>query len=136
LIQAADSVIDEQTHKLAIQRRYQSDMREIWLMQARFERASVRTIWRIIEQPRFRAAVDFLQLRAEAREVDSVLAQWWMDLANSGTETRGEMIDVWQAGHSAVRTRPARRRRKRPSASSDSGTKQSSTDGQEPKQPS
>src|SRR3546814_3528226 len=81
-------------------------------MQARFERASIRTIWRLVDQPRFRAAVDFLQLRAEAREVDSVLAQWWMDLANSGTETRSAMIDVWQAGHSTARTRPTRRRRR------------------------
>ena len=137
LIQAADSVIDEQTHKLAIQRRYQADMREIWLMQARFERASVRTIWRILEQPRFRAAVDFLQLRAEAREVDSVLAQWWMDLANSGTEARNEMIDVWQAGHSAARARPARRRRrKRPRSSSGDTAGQSDAAGQEAKQSS
>lgn len=113
LIQAADSVISDQTRKLAIHRRYQSDMRDIWLMQARFERATVRSIWRIIEQPRFRAAVDFLQLRAEAREVDSVLAQWWMDLADSNDDRRAEMIDTWQAGHSAARTSPTRRRRRR-----------------------
>lgn len=113
LILASDSVIGDQTHKLAIHKRYQSDMREIWLMQARFERATVRSIWRIIEQPRFRAAVDFLQLRAEAREVDSVLAQWWMDLADSNDDTRAAMIDTWQSGHSAARTSPTRRRRQR-----------------------
>src|SRR3546814_2159861 len=67
---AADSVVEEQTRKLAIQRRFQADMREIWFMQARFERANAKSIWRMAEQPRFRAAVDFLQLRAEAREVD------------------------------------------------------------------
>ncbi|MFP3740130.1 polynucleotide adenylyltransferase PcnB, partial [Burkholderia sp. SIMBA_019] len=33
LSQAADSVLDEQTEKLAIQRRFSSDMREIWFMQ-------------------------------------------------------------------------------------------------------
>lgn len=116
LMQAADSVIEDQTHKLAIQRRYQSDMREIWLMQARFERATVRSIWRLIDQPRFRAAVDFLQLRAEAREVDSVLAQWWMDLANSDENRRSKMIDEWQAGHAGARHAPARRRKRRPRA--------------------
>src|SRR3546814_1801037 len=82
LMDAADSVMQEQTRKLAIQRRYQSDMRDIWFMQPRFERATAKTIWRMLDQPRFRASVDFLQLRAEAREVDSVRAQWWMDLAN------------------------------------------------------
>jgi len=126
LIQAADSVIDDQTHKLAIQRRYQSDMREIWLMQARFERATVRSIWRLLDQPRFRAAVDFLQLRAEAREVDSVLAQWWMDLANSSEDRRNQMIDTWQAGHTGARNAPARRRRKRrPRAAEGAGQSES-----------
>ncbi len=134
LIQAADSVIDDQTHKLAIQRRYQSDMREIWLMQARFERATVRSIWRLIEQPRFRAAVDFLQLRAEAREVDSVLAQWWMDLANSGDDRRGEMIDAWQAGHAGARGAPVGRRRRKRRPHPAEGAGQSEPPQPEPRQ--
>src|SRR3546814_1357267 len=92
-MQAADSVVAEQTRKLAIQRRFQDDMREIWFMQARFERVNAKAIWRMIEQTRFREAVDFLQLRAEAREVDSDKEQWWMDVANAGHATRGEMIE-------------------------------------------
>ena len=78
-------MLDEQTEKLAIQRRFSSDMREIWFMQPRFERRMGKTIYRMIEQPRFRAACDFLQLRAAAGEFDSVLAQWWMDLATPTT---------------------------------------------------
>jgi poly(A) polymerase len=93
LVQAADSVLDEQTEKLAIQRRFSSDMREIWFMQPRFERRQGKTAYRMIEQPRFRAACDFLQLRAASGEFDSVLAQWWMDLANADDATRAEMIE-------------------------------------------
>ncbi|OZI64410.1 polynucleotide adenylyltransferase PcnB [Bordetella genomosp. 11] len=93
LLQAADSVLDEQTEKLAIQRRFSADMREIWFMQPRFERRVGKTIYRMLEQPRFRAACDFLQLRAAAGEFDSVLAQWWMDLANGDDATRAQMID-------------------------------------------
>lgn len=92
LSDAADSVVDEQTAKMAIQKRFQSDMREIWFMQSRFDRATPKAIWRMLEQPRFRAAVDFLQLRAQAHEVDSVDAQWWMDLANADDALRAEMI--------------------------------------------
>jgi poly(A) polymerase len=114
LMDAADSVINDQTEQLAIQRRFQSDMREIWFMQARFERAAPRAIWRMIEQPRFRASVDFLQLRAEAKEVDSVQAQWWMDLANADDALRAEMIEAYQASHrpeaGAKRKRGNRRR--------------------------
>ncbi|MDS1142546.1 polynucleotide adenylyltransferase PcnB [Pusillimonas sp. SM2304] len=112
LMQAADSVVAEQTRKLAIQRRFQADMREIWFMQARFDRVNAKAIWRMLEQPRFRAAVDFLQLRAEAREVDSVQAQWWMDLADADHATRGEMIESYQAQTRGSRPAGAKRRRR------------------------
>lgn len=92
LTQAADSVLEEQTVRMAIQRRFTADMREIWFMQPRFERRQGKTIYRMLEQPRFRAACDFLQLRAAAGQFDSVLAQWWMDLANGDDEIRADMI--------------------------------------------
>jgi poly(A) polymerase len=114
LLLAADSVVEEQTRKLAIQRRFQADMREIWFMQARFERSTAKSIWRMAEQPRFRAAVDFLQLRAEAREVDSVQAQWWMDLANADDSTRGEMIEAYQAHNRGKAPAGAGKRRRSP----------------------
>lgn len=120
LIQAADSVLDEQTEKLAIQKRFASDMREIWFMQPRFERRMPKTIWRMSEQPRFRAAVDFLQLRAAASEFDSVLAQWWMDFANAEHHERTEMLEELarqprEHAGSTARSRSRSRRRKRSS---------------------
>jgi poly(A) polymerase len=114
LLQAADSVLDEQTEKLAIQRRFSADMREIWFMQPRFERRVGKTIYRMLEQPRFRAACDFLQLRAAAGEFDSVLAQWWMDLANGDDITRAQMIDeASRAPRAKGEEAPPRRRRSR-----------------------
>ena len=116
LMQAIDDVLEDRKQPLAIQRRFQADMREIWLMQPRFERATPRSIWRMIEQPRFRAAVDFLQLRAEAREVDSVQAQCWMDLANADYDGRAELIESYKQqassreGSSSSRNRRRRRR--------------------------
>ncbi|HEY9281131.1 MAG TPA: polynucleotide adenylyltransferase PcnB [Eoetvoesiella sp.] len=112
LMLAADQVISEQTRKLAIQRRFQADMREIWFMQPRFERATAKSIWRMMEHPRFRAAVDFLQLRAEAHEVDSVQAQWWMDLADADNATRTEMIDSYLLKNKDSSAAKARRRRR------------------------
>lgn len=122
LSQAADSVLGEQTEKLAIQRRFSADMREIWFMQPRFERRVGKTIYRMFEQPRFRAACDFLQLRAAAGEFDSVLAQWWVDLANADDETRGEMIEklarLPREEGDAPQQRKRRRTRRRSSGSS------------------
>ncbi|SRR5690554_3561093 len=123
LLEAADSVLDEQARKMAIQRRFIADIREIWFMQARFERVNARAIWRMMDQPRFRAAVDFLQLRAEAREVDSVMAQWWMDLANAGPDDRGPMIEAYQATQRGQKAGAGtrKRRRRRPRRKPDAG---------------
>jgi poly(A) polymerase len=121
LMDAADSVLDEQTEKLAIQKRFSADMREIWFMQPRFEKRLPKSIWRMFEQPRFRASVDFLQLRAAAHQFDSVLAQWWMDLANADDAGRADMIEELsrlpkETSTTAARSR-SRRRRRSPTAS-------------------
>lgn len=113
LVSAADTVIDMQTEKLAIHRRFTSDMRDIWFMQPRFEKRVPRMIHRLIEQPRFRAAVDFLQLRAAAHEFDSVLAQWWMDLANATEDKRHEMVEDLANLPSSNQDRAPRKRRPR-----------------------
>jgi poly(A) polymerase len=116
LMEAADSVLEEQTEKLAIQKRFSADMREIWFMQPRFEKRLPKSIWRMFEQPRFRASVDFLQLRAAAHQFDSVLAQWWMDLANADDTARVEMLEELsrlpkETSATAPRSRTRRRRR-------------------------
>ncbi|MFA5702150.1 MAG: polynucleotide adenylyltransferase PcnB [Advenella sp.] len=116
LIHAADQVLEDQVHKLAIQRRHTTDMREIWFMQPRFERPVPRQIWKMTEQPRFRAACDFLQLRAASGEFDSVQAQWWMDLADTDAAGKIQMIEELaqkQKGMPATAANTARKRRKR-----------------------
>lgn len=113
LVQAADAVLETQTETLAINRRYSSDMRDIWFMQPRFERRNPRAIHRLFEQPRLRAAVDFMQLRAASGEVDSVLAQWWMDLADADEAGRADMLeDLARAPRLEGEESPARRRRR------------------------
>ena len=41
----------------------------------------------MVEQPRFRAGLDFLRLRGEAGEVDPELARWWEELLRKPTPT-------------------------------------------------
>jgi len=117
LQESADAVLAQQVQGLGIQRRFLADMHEIWFMQPRLAQVHPRTIWRMLEQPRFRAAVDFLQLRAEAHEVDSVFAQWWMDLADGSDADRARLIEEkvveqraqQQSAGSGKRRRPRRR---------------------------
>ncbi|AWB35285.1 polynucleotide adenylyltransferase PcnB [Orrella marina] len=136
LIAAADDVMNAQGEKLAINRRFSSDMREIWFMQPRFERRQARTAFRMSEQPRFRAAVDFLQLRAACSEFDSVLAQWWMDFADAPDAEKARMADALsgkrQPGSSETepgrpRKRPRRRRKTSAGAAAAAGRSSAST---------
>lgn len=77
LFEAMDEVLDLQAEKLAITRRIAGDIKEIWLLQPRFDKRGGRQPMRLVEQPRFRAAYDFLRLRAESGEVPMELADWW-----------------------------------------------------------
>ena len=69
------------------------DMREIWMMQPRFEKRIGSTPFGLVEQPRFRAAFDFMRLRADAGEIDEVLADWWQEFSMADDNLRQDMVD-------------------------------------------
>lgn len=78
MFDAADRVIAEQVKRVAIPRRFTSQMKDIWNLQLRLEKGRTpRKARRLIENPRFRAAYDFLLLRASVGEVDQEQADWW-----------------------------------------------------------
>lgn len=74
---AASEVIGRQVKQVSIPRRFTSQMREIWTLQSRFENTRGKRPARLAEHPRFRAAYDFLLLRAGNGEVEQELADWW-----------------------------------------------------------
>jgi poly(A) polymerase len=67
-------------------------MREIWMMQPRLERRTGNAPLTLVEQPRFRAGLDFLRLRGESGEVDPELARWWEAFSLAEPERRREML--------------------------------------------
>jgi poly(A) polymerase len=69
-------------------------MREIWMMQTRFEKRVGSAPFGLTEQPRFRAAFDFMRLRAEIGEVDEVLADWWEEFSLANDNLRNDMVDA------------------------------------------
>jgi poly(A) polymerase len=87
--------------------RLAGDMREIWLLQPRFEKRVGSTPFGMVDQPRFRAAFDFMRLRADAGEVDEVLADWWQEFSLADDNLRQDMIDQVRAEQQA-RPKPAR----------------------------
>lgn len=92
LHRAMDDVIDMQTEKLAIHKRYSADMREIWGLQLRLEKRSGRSALRLLEHQRFRAGYDFLLLRCESGELDPGVGQWWTDFIDGDAATREALL--------------------------------------------
>ena len=104
LFQAMDDVLDAQKEKLAIPRRYDAVMKEIWALQPRFSQRGGQRPYRLLEHPRFRAAWDFLALRGEAGEVEQSLVRWWEDFQNGDEDQRSALL--------VVEERPKRKRRR------------------------
>ncbi len=102
---AIDRVLDTQTEKLAIQRRYSSDMREIWMMQPRFERRHGQAPLRLAEHLRLRAGYDFLLLRCDCGEAPAELGQWWTDFLRADEATRTLMTQQRPETSAAPRKR-------------------------------
>ena len=67
-----------------------------------------------IDHPRFRAAYDFLLLRAAAGEVEQEVAQWWTDIQAKSAEDRTAMVEQGDGGQPSSGGQRRRRRRRRP----------------------
>ncbi len=75
--EAANRVLTMQVKSTAIPKRISQSMREVWLLQLRLQQCSGVKPLRLLAHPRFRAAYDFLVLRAETGGASAELAAWW-----------------------------------------------------------
>ena len=107
---AADEVLARQTRHVAIPKRFTLTMREIWTLQPRFQQRTGKRPERLLAHPRFRAAYDFLMLRAQAGEEMQELADWWTQYQAASGDERAALREP--AGESARRPRGRRRRRR------------------------
>ena len=94
LQQAVDAVFDARIGDISGRGKLAADMREIWMMQPRFERRVGSGPFSLVDQPRFRAAFDFLRLRADAGEAPTELAEWWEDFSLGSDEERVALMEV------------------------------------------
>jgi len=104
---AMDDVLDTQTGKLAIQKRFVADMKEIWSMQPRLEKRSGRSALKLLEHQRFRAGYDFMVLRCESGELDPAVGEWWTDFIDADPDAREVLLS-----NSGRDSAPRRRRRR------------------------
>jgi poly(A) polymerase len=90
---AIDDVFNARIGDVSGRGKLAGDMREIWMMQPRFEKRVGSTPFGLVEQARFRAAFDFMRLRADAGEIDIVLSDWWQEFSQGNDELRQDMVD-------------------------------------------
>jgi poly(A) polymerase len=117
--EAASDVLSRQVRCIAIPRAISLMMREVWSLQPRLERITGARPFKLLSHPRFRAAYDFLQLRAETGEADPELAAWWTNF-QAGSETEQRAMTREGAGRAgAPRSRVRRRGPRKPRIKTD-----------------
>ena len=110
---AMDDTIATQSSSMAIQRRLESDMCEIWSIQPRFEKRVGRYPYRLIESPRFRAAYDFMLLRCATGEQNPSLGEWWTDFIAADPAGQEALMAAAKTELGSSANSPAKRRRRR-----------------------
>jgi len=109
-VQAMDAagmdVLARQVSQVSLPRRFSLAAREIWSLQPRLEQPRGKRAIQLLARPRFRAAYDFLLLRAEAGEDVGERADWWTKFQEMDDPDR-------KAALAGSGSRPRRRRRRR-----------------------
>jgi poly(A) polymerase len=121
---AAAQVMGEQCQRVAIPRRFTLTMEEIWALQPRFEQVQRKRVFRLMAHPRFRAAFDFLLLRAAESPAIHELGKWWAHAQQLPHETLAAALTGGTAQSSAAEAvkpvAPRKRRRRKPAGKSGS----------------
>ena len=114
-IQAIDAagmdVLGRQISQVSVPRRFSLAAREIWSLQARLEQRRGKRAIQLLGRPRFRAAYDFLLLRAESGEDVAEMAEWWTKFQEM--DDAGRKLALAGTGQ---RRRRRRGRRRQPQA--------------------
>jgi poly(A) polymerase len=110
-LEASEQIVSEQAQRIALPKRFSLPMQEIWDLQPRFATDQRKRIQRLLAHPRFRAAFDFLLLRASARQELGDLAMRWERAQHVGVEAVLEGLPP--ADPNAVADAPAKKKRRR-----------------------
>jgi poly(A) polymerase len=107
---AMSQILAEQAQIISIPKRFSLVIREIWLLQYRFPKRQGTRPFNLLQHPRFRAAYDFMALRALAGDESMELAQWWTAFQEVDETKQNEMIQ--QAGQNTTPRTKRKRKNK------------------------
>ena len=91
---AVDATFDARIGDISGRGKLAADMREIWQMQPRFDKRTGSSPAAMLAQPRFRAAFDFMRLRADAGEIDMELVEWWENYSMGDEDKRRDLLEA------------------------------------------
>lgn len=91
---AIDEVFNTRIGDVSGRGKLAADMREIWMMQPRFDKRVSGSVFSMVEHLRFRAGYDFLRLRAETGEVPVSLADWWLEFSEADQASREDLVKL------------------------------------------
>lgn len=89
---AANEVFVATRNNIAIPKIVQIGMRNIWLLQYRFQTRKGKKVFFTLEHPRFRAAYDFLLLRKDENEELKISGDWWTHIQTLSKTKQKEII--------------------------------------------
>ncbi|NOQ16166.1 MAG: polynucleotide adenylyltransferase PcnB [Methyloprofundus sp.] len=104
--QAASAIITEQVKSTSFPKHIGTAMRDVWGLQARFDKRNGARPYRLLGHPKFRAAYDFLVLRAETGGAEQELADWWTNFQTASDAEQKKMI-------AGLTNRPPKKRKRR-----------------------
>jgi poly(A) polymerase len=119
---AVDRVMHEQAAHVAIPKRFVMATEEIWSLQSRFEQRQKKRVMRLLAHPKFRAAFDFLVIRAHDEPELQEQVEWWtgaQELDSENLSTHLAAAPMPRADGESPKKRKRSRRRKRRDASED-----------------
>ncbi len=110
---ALNEIMPEQQRSIAIPKRFQSVIKDIWILQDKLNRREGKRAFKTFEHPKFRAGYDFLLLRAqiEASPELKELAQWWTDFQEVSNDARVQMVKGVKLPQGSKRRKPKKRRK-------------------------
>jgi poly(A) polymerase len=109
LQKAATRLISSQVKHVSIPKRFTTTMRDIWALQSRFRNHTGRRAYSVLHHAKFRAAYDFLCLRANAGETDVDECRWWTELQELNPEQQNKIIAAQKHSPRTRSNKPRRR---------------------------
>jgi poly(A) polymerase len=108
---SATEIFTHQAGAVSVPKRFSLQAKEIWLLQPKLTHRIRKRIFPLLENQRFRAAYDFMLLRAEAGEAElQPLCEWWTKIQEEPKPAQLAMVQELQPHHGRKRRKSRHRK--------------------------